>query len=100
MPNARACSEADKLYSVIQFEELARAGVSGIGYGLHSEIVAPYILHYGTPEQKAKYLPKIIDLEWVGGWGLTEDKIGSDASNIQTTVSKVPEGYRINGVKR
>lgn len=36
----------------------------------------------------------------IGGWGLTEDKVGSDASNINATVSKVPEGYRINGVKR
>jgi acyl-CoA oxidase len=39
-------------------------------------------------EQKKKYLPKIINLEILGGWGLTEDKIGSDASNINTTVTK------------
>jgi len=45
-------------------------------------------------------LPKIIDLELLGGWGLTEDKIGSDASNINTNVTKTQEGYKINGVKR
>ena len=36
----------------------------------------------------------------IGGWGLTEDKIGSDASNINTTVAKLPDGYRISGAKR
>lgn len=54
----------------------------------------------GSEEQKKKYLPKIINLELIGGWGLTEDKVGSDASNINTNVAKVPEGYKINGVKR
>jgi alkylation response protein AidB-like acyl-CoA dehydrogenase len=52
MPEAYGGADADKLYSVVQFEELSRAGVTGIGYSLHSEIVAPYILHYGTEEQK------------------------------------------------
>src|SRR5574337_650788 len=46
MPEACGGAGADKLYSVVQMEELARAGYSGIGFGLHSEIVAPYILHY------------------------------------------------------
>lgn len=55
----------------------------------------------GSEEQKSKYLPKIINLELIGGWGLTEDKIGSDASNINTNVTKTNEGgYKINGVKR
>jgi acyl-CoA oxidase len=54
----------------------------------------------GSEEQKKKYLPKIINFEMIGGWGLTEDKIGSDAANLNTTVTKVGEGYRINGVKR
>lgn len=42
----------------------------------------------GSEEQKSKYLPKIISLEMIGGWGLTEDKIGSDASNLNATVHK------------
>ena len=59
MPEEYGGSGADKLYSVVQMEELARGGFIGIGFGLHSEIVAPYILHYGTEEQKKKYLPKL-----------------------------------------
>ena len=43
-----------------------------------------------SEEQKAKYLPKIINMDMIGGWGLTEDKIGSDASNLTTSVTKVP----------
>lgn len=54
----------------------------------------------GSEEQKKKYLPKIINFEMIGGWGLTEDKIGSDAANLGTTITKVNEGYKINGVKR
>ena len=65
MPEEYGGSEADKLYSVIQMEEVARAGCTGIGFSLHSEIVAPYILHYGTPEQKAKYLPKLASGEMI-----------------------------------
>ena len=57
LPEEYGGSGADKLYSVVQMEELARGGYSGIGYGLHSEIVAPYILHYGTEEQKRRSCP-------------------------------------------
>ena len=66
MPEEYGGSGADKLYSVIQMEELNRAGFTGVGYSLHSEIVAPYLLHYGTPAQKAKYLPKLASGEMVG----------------------------------
>ena len=53
-----------------------------------------------SEEQKKKYLPQIINLEKIGGWGLTEDKIGSDASNLTTSATKTSEGYKINGTKR
>jgi acyl-CoA dehydrogenase len=57
MPEAYGGADADKLYSVVQFEELSRAGVTGIGYSLHSEIVAPYILHYGTRSRSRSTCP-------------------------------------------
>jgi alkylation response protein AidB-like acyl-CoA dehydrogenase len=53
-PRPMAAPRGQAVFSVVQFEELSRAGVTGIGYSLHSEIVAPYILHYGTEEQKAR----------------------------------------------
>ena len=62
LPEVYGGAGADKLYSVIQMEELGRAGFTGIGYGLHNEIVAPYILNYGTEAQKQKYLPNLAGL--------------------------------------
>jgi alkylation response protein AidB-like acyl-CoA dehydrogenase len=100
MPEEFGGSGADKLYSVIQMEELARGGFTGIGYGLHSEIVAPYILHYGTPEQKAKYLPKLASGEMVGAIAMSEPAAGSDLQGIQSTAIQQPDGsYLLNGSK-
>jgi acyl-CoA oxidase len=54
----------------------------------------------GSEEQKEKYLPKIINLDLIGGWALTEQNIGSDASNLEATSTKTEKGYKLNGVKR
>ena len=100
MPEEYGGSEADKLYSVIQFEEVSRAGCTGIGFSLHSEIVAPYILHYGTPEQKAKYLPKLASGEMIGAIAMSEPSAGSDLQGIKSTAIEQPDGsYLLNGSK-
>lgn len=100
LPEAYGGSEADKLYSVVQMEEIARAGFSGIGYGLHSEIVAPYILHYGTEAQKQKYLPKLASGEMVGAIAMSEPAAGSDLQGVKTSAILQPDGsYLINGSK-
>lgn len=100
MPEAYGGSGADKLYSVVQMEELARGGFSGIGYGLHSEIVAPYILHYGTEAQKRKYLPKLASGEMVGAIAMSEPAAGSDLQGVKTTAIKQADGsYLLNGSK-
>jgi len=100
MPEAYGGAGADKLYSVIQMEELARAGVSGIGYSLHSEIVAPYILHYGTEVQKQKYLPKLASGEVVGAIAMSEPAAGSDLQGVKTSAIQQPDGsYLLNGSK-
>ena len=54
----------------------------------------------GSEEQKKKYLPKIINLDLIGGWALTEEKVGSDASNVLATSTKTEKGYKLNGIKR
>jgi acyl-CoA dehydrogenase len=100
MPEPYGGSEADKLYSVVQMEEIARAGVTGIGFGLHSEIVAPYLLHYGTEEQKAKYLPKLASGEMVGAIAMSEPAAGSDLQGVKTTAIEQADGsYLLNGSK-
>lgn len=100
MPEEYGGSGADKLYSVLQMEALGTAGFSGIGYGLHSEIIAPYFLHYGTPEQKAHYLPKMATGELVGAIAMTEPGAGSDLQGLKTTALKQADGsYLLNGSK-
>lgn len=100
MPEEFGGSGADKLYSVVQMEELARAGITGIGYSLHSEIVAPYLLHYATAEQKAKYLPQMASGAMVGAIAMSEPAAGSDLQGIQSTAIQQPDGrYRLNGSK-
>jgi acyl-CoA dehydrogenase len=100
LPEAFGGSDADKLYSVVQMEEIARAGFSGIGFGLHSEIVAPYILHYGTEAQKQKYLPKLVSGEMVGAIAMSEPAAGSDLQGVKTTALLQSDGsYLINGSK-
>ncbi len=100
LPEAYGGSGADKLYSVVQMEELARGGFSGIGYGLHSEIVAPYILHYGTEAQKQKYLPQLASGERVGAIAMSEPAAGSDLQGIKTTAIRQPDGsYLLSGSK-
>ncbi len=90
---------ADKLYSIIMMEEQARAGASGPGFSLHSEIVAPYILNYGTEEQKKKFLPKLVSGEMIGAIAMTEPGAGSDLQGVKTRAVKDGDDYIINGSK-
>ena len=100
MPEEYGGAGADKLYSVVQMEEVARAGCSGIGYSLHSEIVAPYILHYGTEAQKLKYLPKLASGEMIGAIAMSEPAAGSDLQGIKATAIRQSDGsFVLNGSK-
>ena len=101
LPEEYGGAGADKLYSVAQMEELARAGTTGIGFGLHSEIVAPYILHYGTEEQKRRFLPPMATGAVVGAIAMSEPAAGSDLQGIKTTAVKSADGshYVLNGSK-
>jgi acyl-CoA dehydrogenase len=100
MPEQYGGAGADKLYSVVQIEELGRAGFTGIGFGLHSEIVAPYILHYGTEAQKQKYLPQLASGAMVGAIAMSEPAAGSDLQGIKATAIQQADGsYLLNGSK-
>jgi len=101
LPEEYGGAGADKLYSVAQMEELARAGTTGIGFGLHSEIVAPYVLHYGNEAQKQKYLPQMASGAVVGAIAMSEPAAGSDLQGIKTTAIKSADGshYVLNGSK-
>jgi len=90
---------ADYLYSAIVMEEISRLGLTGIGFGLHTDIVAPYIEHYGSAEMQQKYLPKMVSGEMVGAIAMTEPGAGSDLQGVRTTAVRDGDHYIINGSK-
>jgi acyl-CoA dehydrogenase len=79
--------------------EFSLAGFDTFGAPLHSGIVAPYILHYGTEEQKKRWLPKLATGELVGAIAMTEPGTGSDLQGVRATAKKSGNGYVLNGSK-
>src|SRR5579883_3111178 len=79
--------------------ELSLAGFDSFGAPLHSGIVAPYILHYGTEEQKKRWLPKLATGELVGAIAMTEPGTGSDLQGVRTSARRSGNGYVLNGAK-
>ena len=90
---------ADYLYDVVVFEELWRVGTSGPGFLIHTDLVASYILAFGTDEQKAQWLPKMVSGEAIGSLGMTEPHAGSDLKAIKTKAVRDGDDYVINGQK-
>ncbi|MGY2377209.1 acyl-CoA dehydrogenase family protein [Pseudomonas sp. SDO524_S393] len=99
LPEAYGGLGADFLYSAVVIEEISRLGLTGIGFSLHSDIVAPYILHYGSEALKHKYLPKLISGERVTAIAMTEPGAGSDLQGVKTTAVLDGDEYVINGSK-
>ncbi len=99
MPEEYGGSGADKLYSVVLMEEQARANCSSLGFGLHSEIVAPYLLHYGSDALKKKYLPKMASGEWIAAIAMSEPAAGSDLQGVKTNAVKKGDRYIVSGSK-
>src|SRR3989442_2404876 len=77
--------------------ELSLAGFDSFGAPLHSGIVAPYILHYGTDEQKRRWLPKLVTGELIGAIAMSEPGTSSDLQGVRTTAEKSGNGYLLHG---
>ena len=100
MPEEYGGAGADKLYSVVLFEQPARRAVQNLlGMLLHSEIVAPYLLYYGSEFLKRKYLPRMVTGELIGAIAMTEPAAGSDLQGIRTTAVRDGAHYVLNGSK-
>lgn len=80
----------DYLFDVVVFEELWRAGASGPGFLIHTDLVATYILSFGTEEQKRRWLPRMVRGEAIGSLGMTEPHAGSDLKAIRTRAMRDP----------
>ena len=89
----------DYLFDVVVFEELWRVGASGPGFLIHTDLVATYILSFGTEEQKRHWLPKMVRGEAIGSLGMTEPHAGSDLKAVRTQARRDGDEFVINGQK-
>jgi isovaleryl-CoA dehydrogenase len=88
------------LEHVVAQEEVARASASiGLSYGAHSNLCVNQIRRWASPEQKSKYLPKLISGEHVGSLAMSEAGAGSDVVSMKLKAEKVQGGYVLNGTK-
>jgi isovaleryl-CoA dehydrogenase len=88
------------LEHVVACEEVSRASASiGLSYGAHSNLCVNQIRRWGNPEQKAKYLPKLVSGEHVGSLAMSEAGAGSDVVSMKLRADKVEGGFRLNGTK-
>ena len=99
VPEAYGGLGLDYLFDVVVFEELWRVGASGPGFLIHTDLVATYILSFGTEEQKRKWLPKMVRGEAIGSLGMTEPHAGSDLKAIRTRATRDGDDFLINGQK-
>jgi acyl-CoA dehydrogenase len=90
---------ADFLYSVIVTEELCRTNHTGLAASLHSDIIVPYIVAFGTDAQKKKYLPGCVSGDIITAIAMTEPNTGSDLAAIKTTAGEKDDSFIINGQK-
>ena len=90
---------ADFLYSAVMIEEMAKRVFTAPGFRLHSDIVAPYILNYGSEEQKRTWLPRMAKGEVITAIAMTEPGTGSDLQAIRTTALRKGNELVVNGQK-
>jgi butyryl-CoA dehydrogenase len=93
--------EMDKTTSAVIVDRISVSGSFSVTFSAHTGIGTLPIVWYGTPEQKAKYLPKLASGEWIAAYALSEASAGSDAMNIRTTARLSADGthYLLNGEK-
>ncbi|KAJ1441708.1 acyl-CoA dehydrogenase/oxidase [Ochromonadaceae sp. CCMP2298] len=89
----------DVRYAAVHWEEMAYANTTGPGFFLHSEIVAPYLMHYGTQAQKEQYLPRLCTGEMISAIAMTEPGGGSDLASMRTTATRDGTDFILNGSK-
>ena len=89
----------DFRYNAVIDEEMVRIGASGVGFGLHNDVVGPYLRDLATDEQKQRWLPGFCSGELITAIAMTEPGAGSDLQGIQTTARRDGDGWVLNGAK-
>ena len=99
VPEAYGGMGGDFLHSTILIEEMARVGATGPTFYLHSDIIAPYLVDFGTEEQKKKWLPRMAAGDAISALGMSEPSGGSDLQNMRTQAIRDGDDYVVNGQK-
>ena len=99
VPEEYGGAGADFLYSAVVVEEMGRSGYAGVAFHLHSDIVAPYLYHYGTEAQKKKWLPQLVSGEVISAVAMSEPAAGSDLQGMKTSARRDGDEFVINGQK-
>jgi alkylation response protein AidB-like acyl-CoA dehydrogenase len=89
----------DFRYNVVLTEEITRAGASGLGFGVHTDVIVPYISSLANDEQKRRWLPGLVSGEIVSAIAMTEPGAGSDLQGIRTSAVDKGDHYVLNGSK-
>jgi acyl-CoA dehydrogenase len=99
MPELYGGGGLDFTFNALLIEAFAKKGITGPGFSLHSDIVAPYLLKYGTEIQKQKYLPLMAKGDIITAIAMTEPSCGSDLKALRTTAEDKGDYYLVNGQK-
>ncbi|MGW4352970.1 acyl-CoA dehydrogenase family protein [Nocardia sp. NPDC004582] len=91
--------EADFRYNAIVTEEVTKGMYSGLGFGLHNDVIAPYLLELANEEQKQRWLPGFCSGEIITAIAMTEPGTGSDLQGIKTRAVKDGDDWILNGSK-
>ena len=99
VPEEYGGAGGDFLYSVIVTEEMTRTNHSGLAAALHSDVIVPYIVAFGSEEHRKKYLPGCVSGDIITAIAMTEPNTGSDLAAIRTTAVEQADRVVINGQK-
>jgi alkylation response protein AidB-like acyl-CoA dehydrogenase len=91
--------QADFRFNAVLVEEITRAGCSGLGFGLHNDVVAPYLTELTTEDQRKRWLPAFCSGEMITAIAMSEPGAGSDLAGVRTTATRDGDEYVINGQK-
>ncbi len=89
----------DFRYNVVLTEEIIRAGASGLGFGVHTDVIVPYISALANDEQKRRWLPGLVSGDIISAIAMTEPGAGSDLQGIRTSAVDKGDHYVLNGSK-
>ncbi|MFE3447788.1 acyl-CoA dehydrogenase family protein [Nonomuraea sp. NPDC059194] len=89
----------DFRYNAVIVEEIIRSGASGLGFSLHNDVMAPYLVDLTNDEQKQRWLPGFVSGELITAIAMTEPGAGSDLQGIRTTAVREGDHYVVNGQK-